>query len=142
MCLYCRVVSEVFVKVPLIPPWEDQCEWHRTTRMTGPDCAVMYNSKNTHTYTHTQNSDWEWTLLYPCFFSTKRLAPMQQENRCADDRQQKVLSAPIAAFLSRAQNSVLKPVTLPKESCGPAGGGDAIHLSPPPRDKGVTFTFR
>ena len=21
---------------------EDQCEWHRITRMTGPDCAVMY----------------------------------------------------------------------------------------------------
>ena len=20
----------------------DQCEWHRMTRMTGPDCAVMY----------------------------------------------------------------------------------------------------
>ena len=60
----------------LIPPWEDQCEWHRMTRMTGPDCAVMYNlklcthswnnqddkaglrgyvqfSKYTHTHTHT-----------------------------------------------------------------------------------------
>ena len=24
---------------------------HRTTRMTGPDCAVMCNSINTHTYT-------------------------------------------------------------------------------------------
>ena len=23
------------------PPWEDQCEWHRMTRMTGPDYAVM-----------------------------------------------------------------------------------------------------
>ena len=29
----------------MIPPWEDQCEWHRMTinRMTGPDCAVMCN---------------------------------------------------------------------------------------------------
>ena len=25
----------------LIPPREDQCEWHRMTRMTGPDCVVM-----------------------------------------------------------------------------------------------------
>ena len=31
---------------------EDQCEWHRTTRMTGPDCAVMCNLK-IHTHTHT-----------------------------------------------------------------------------------------
>ena len=38
-----------------IPPWEDQCEWHRMTinRMTGPDCAVMCNLINTHTHTHT-----------------------------------------------------------------------------------------
>ena len=27
--------------ITLIPPWEDQCEWHRMTRMTGPDCVVM-----------------------------------------------------------------------------------------------------
>ena len=33
--------------VSLIPPWEDQCEWHRMTRMTGPDCAVMCNLINT-----------------------------------------------------------------------------------------------
>ena len=33
---------------------QDQCEWHRMTRMTGPDCAVMCNLKNTHTHTHTQ----------------------------------------------------------------------------------------
>ena len=44
----------------LIPPREDQCEWHRMTRMTGPDCVVMCNLINTyihtyiHTYTHTQ----------------------------------------------------------------------------------------
>ena len=40
-------------KVSLIPPWEDQCEWHRMTRMTGPDCAVMCNLINIHTYIHT-----------------------------------------------------------------------------------------
>ena len=27
----------------LIPPWKDQCEWHRMTRMKGPGCAVMCN---------------------------------------------------------------------------------------------------
>ena len=32
-------------------PWEDQCEWHKITRMTGPDCAVMCNLINTHTHT-------------------------------------------------------------------------------------------
>ena len=37
-------------------PWEDQCEWHRMTRMTGLDCAVMCNLKNTHTHTHTHGS--------------------------------------------------------------------------------------
>ena len=31
---------------------EDQCEWHRMTRMTGPDCVVMCNLINTHTHTH------------------------------------------------------------------------------------------
>ena len=36
------------------PPWEDQCEWHRMTRMTGPDCAVMCNLINTHTHAHTR----------------------------------------------------------------------------------------
>ena len=39
--------------VSLIPAWENQCEWHRRTRRTGPDCAVMCNLINTHTHTHT-----------------------------------------------------------------------------------------
>ena len=34
-------------------PWEDQRGWHRMTRMTRPDCAVMCNLINTHTHTHT-----------------------------------------------------------------------------------------
>ena len=38
--------------VSLIPPWEDRCEWDRMTRMTGPDCAVMCNLINIHTYIH------------------------------------------------------------------------------------------
>ena len=36
----------------LISPWDDQCEWYRTTRMTGPDCAVVCNLINTHTHIH------------------------------------------------------------------------------------------
>ena len=36
--------------VSLIPSWEDQREWHRMTRMTRPDCAVMCNLINIHTY--------------------------------------------------------------------------------------------
>ena len=37
---------------------EDQCEWHRMARMTGPDCAVMRNFIDTHTrtLTHTHPS--------------------------------------------------------------------------------------
>ena len=41
-----------YIHTYMIPPWEDQCEWHRMTRMTGPDCAVMYNLINLHTYIH------------------------------------------------------------------------------------------
>ena len=37
--------------VSLIPPREDQCEWHRMTRMTGPDCVVMCNLINTYIHT-------------------------------------------------------------------------------------------
>ena len=43
--------------VPLIPPWEDQCEWHRMTRMPGPDCAFMSNLINTYTQAHTHTGD-------------------------------------------------------------------------------------
>ena len=39
----------------MMPPWEDQCEWHRMTRMTGPDCVVMCNLINTPTHPHTYN---------------------------------------------------------------------------------------
>ena len=40
--------------VSLIPPREDQCEWHRMTRMTGPDCVVMCNLINTYIHTYIQ----------------------------------------------------------------------------------------
>ena len=46
----CAVMCNL-INTHRIPPWEDQCEWHRMTRMTGPDCAVMCNLINTHTHT-------------------------------------------------------------------------------------------
>ena len=42
--------DHTYIQVSLIPPWEDQREWHRMTRMTRPDCAVMCNLINIHTY--------------------------------------------------------------------------------------------
>ena len=37
----------------LIPAGKDQFEWHKTSRMTGPECAVMCHLADTHTYIHT-----------------------------------------------------------------------------------------
>ena len=47
-------VHTYIISIIMIPPREDQCEWHRMTRMTGPDCVVMCNLINTyiHTYVH------------------------------------------------------------------------------------------
>ena len=65
---------------PLIPPWEDPCEWHRITRMTGPDCAVMVNFINTHTHTRTKDVENGYdgreqgcVRLSWCFFSCKKM---------------------------------------------------------------------
>ena len=49
----CKLNNTHTHTLSLIPPREDQCEWHRMTRMTGPDCVVMCNLINTHTHTHT-----------------------------------------------------------------------------------------
>ena len=46
-----RSVNVKNTHTSLIPPWEDQCEWHSMTRMTGPDCAVVGNLIKTHTHT-------------------------------------------------------------------------------------------
>ena len=47
-----------YIHTYMIPPREDQCEWHRMTRMTGPDCVVMCNLIHTyiHTYIHTNST--------------------------------------------------------------------------------------
>ena len=51
----------------LIPPWEDQCEWHKITRVTGLDCAVMCYliNKHTHTHTHTFSVINDITVILP-----------------------------------------------------------------------------
>ena len=48
----------------LLPPWEDQREWHRMTRMTRPDCAVMCNLINIHTYINTYIHTYIHTYIY------------------------------------------------------------------------------
>ena len=53
MCNLINAHTNTHTHISLIPPWEDQCEWHRMTRIAGPDCAVMCNLINTHTHTHT-----------------------------------------------------------------------------------------
>ena len=42
------------------PPREDQCEWHRMTRMTGPDCVVRCNLINTYIHTSPREDQCEW----------------------------------------------------------------------------------
>ena len=65
-CRLCPVLSEVFVVSIIIDgAWEDQRKWHRMTRMTGPDCAVMCNFRSTHTHLHRQRVEtYTW---YPVF---------------------------------------------------------------------------
>ena len=47
-----RLIRGFRIKYSLIPPREDQCEWHRMTRMTGPDCVVRCNLINTYIHTY------------------------------------------------------------------------------------------
>ena len=49
MTIHTYIHTEVFVT-----SYIGQCVWHIMTRMTGPDCAVMCNLINIHTYNHTQ----------------------------------------------------------------------------------------
>ena len=48
----CNLIS-IHTHIYTYTPWEDQCEWHSMTRMTGLDCAIMNYLINTHTHTHT-----------------------------------------------------------------------------------------
>ena len=48
MCNLISIHTYIHTYISLIPPREDQCEWHRMTRMTGPDCVVMCNLINTY----------------------------------------------------------------------------------------------
>ena len=60
--------------VSLIPPWEDQCEWHRMTRMTGPDSAVMCSLINTHT--HAQGGEHKVLRAQVKFVQVERVYPL------------------------------------------------------------------
>ena len=55
----------------LIPPWEDQRKWHRMTRMTRPDCAVMCNLINIHTNIHTDIHIFSFVLQRALSFRTR-----------------------------------------------------------------------
>ena len=47
---YLHTYIHIYI-VSWILPWEDQCEWHKMTKMTGPDSGVMCNYKiYMHTY--------------------------------------------------------------------------------------------
>ena len=68
---YIHAYMHAYIHAYLIPPWEDQCEWHRMTRMTGPDCAVMCSLINIHTYIHTY-------ILYLC----KKDGSLREQQHC------------------------------------------------------------
>ena len=63
MCKFHKYNLKFSEKGSSIPTWEDQCEWHRMTRATGPDCAVMCNFINTHT--HTQTTKQKQNIMEP-----------------------------------------------------------------------------
>ena len=71
---------------------EDQCEWHRMTRMTGPDCVVMCNLINTHTHTSPKPPSATQNTPLPCKtrISTSRLSITLSGHTCltglADER--------------------------------------------------------
>ena len=54
----CNLINiHTYIHTYIFPPWEDPCEWHRMTRMAGPDCTVMCNLINIDTYTYTNHRD-------------------------------------------------------------------------------------
>ena len=63
MCNLTNVHTYIYTCIYTYAPWEDQCEWHIMTRMTGPDCAVMCNLLNIHTYIHTYIQVQSFTYL-------------------------------------------------------------------------------
>ena len=60
----------------MIPPREDQCEWQRMTRMTGPDCAVMCNLIN---------RGKRHNRVYPVHFATQQGTPFYPAGMSAAD---------------------------------------------------------
>ena len=48
----CDDYTYIHTYIHTYTPREDQCEWHRMTRMTGPDSVVMCNLINTYIHTY------------------------------------------------------------------------------------------
>ena len=71
-----------YTYISLITPWEDQCEWHIMTRMTGPDCAVMCNLINIHTYIHSLRTINSQIVFNSLSRSSVAKVPMKTEIIC------------------------------------------------------------
>ena len=71
----CNLINK-YIHTYIVPPREDQCEWHRMTRMTGPDCVVMCNLINTyiHTYIHTYIEVFVISIIDPPSGGSMRVA--------------------------------------------------------------------
>ena len=122
-------VITIHTSVSLIPPWEDQCEWHRMTRMTGPDCAVMCNLINIHIYIHTQTSQ---------DLRRERHAQLGRDHCCCHRYSQPVITSDSIEdaaqfFLSRSCSSSTSLPDLairysnPFGIWGSAGGGKEVY---------------
>ena len=73
----------------LIPPWEDQCEWHGMTRMTGPDCAVICNSINLHEHTNTHTHTTHLKVILDALDPLRQQRDLPLERRCGVRPQQR-----------------------------------------------------
>ena len=100
------------IHTSLIPPREDQCEWHRMTRMTGPDCVVMCNLINTHTHTqqthnayttHTQHNTVDAAAVYHALHS---LPHIRRRRRAARSLTSQGMAEPLCARIESANREV------------------------------------
>ena len=71
----CNLIN-IHTHTHTLPPWEDQREWHRMTRMTRPDCAVMCNLINTHTHTRKQGGELKVLRAQVRFVQVERVCPL------------------------------------------------------------------
>ena len=110
----CNLIKHTHI-VPLIPPWEDRCEWHRMTWMTGPDCAVMCNLINTHTHTHTQKNETKQKCLispqphFLLFVLQPALRAGSNGGAARDNADTRMVSSPPKARLRKGKTHGKKP---------------------------------